>query len=51
MGCTAGTKEYVHDISVQNKTLKVKLLDTAGQCRSPLLVGATELDFRSQRGL
>jgi predicted GTPase len=30
MGCTAGTKEYVHDISVQNKTLKVKLLDTAG---------------------
>ncbi|KAG2064044.1 hypothetical protein BDR04DRAFT_1122849 [Suillus decipiens] len=30
MGCTAGIKEYVHDISIQNKILKVKLLDTVG---------------------
>ncbi|KAG1868388.1 hypothetical protein F4604DRAFT_2020692 [Suillus subluteus] len=29
-GCTTGTKEYMHDISIQNRTLKVKLLDTAG---------------------
>jgi hypothetical protein len=36
MGCTDGTKEYVHDISIQDKILKVKLLDTAGQCRLPL---------------
>ncbi|KAG1740786.1 uncharacterized protein EDB91DRAFT_1052799, partial [Suillus paluster] len=30
LGCTSETKEYVHGISIQNKTLKVKLLDTAG---------------------
>lgn len=30
MGCTNGTKEYMHDISIQDKILKVKLLDTAG---------------------
>ncbi|KAG2145196.1 P-loop containing nucleoside triphosphate hydrolase protein [Suillus clintonianus] len=29
-GCTPGTKEYVHDIAIQNKILKVKLFDTAG---------------------
>ncbi|KIK42915.1 hypothetical protein CY34DRAFT_38468, partial [Suillus luteus UH-Slu-Lm8-n1] len=30
LGCTTKTTVYEHDIVVQNKTLKVKLFDTAG---------------------
>ncbi|KAG1728708.1 P-loop containing nucleoside triphosphate hydrolase protein [Suillus occidentalis] len=30
MGCTDGTKEYMRDVLIQDKLLKVKLLDTAG---------------------
>ncbi|KAG2145198.1 hypothetical protein DEU56DRAFT_789356 [Suillus clintonianus] len=29
-GCTDETKEYLHDLAIQSKTLKVKLFDTAG---------------------
>jgi tRNA U34 5-carboxymethylaminomethyl modifying GTPase MnmE/TrmE len=31
LGCTTKTTVYEHDIVVQNKTLKVKLFDTAGK--------------------
>ncbi|KAG1785548.1 P-loop containing nucleoside triphosphate hydrolase protein [Suillus plorans] len=30
MGCTTKTNVYEHDVAIQNKTLKVKLFDTAG---------------------
>jgi small GTP-binding protein len=32
MGCTTKTNVYEHDVVTQNKTLKVKLFDTAGKC-------------------
>lgn len=31
MGCTTKTNVYEHDVAFQNKTLKIKLFDTAGK--------------------
>jgi tRNA U34 5-carboxymethylaminomethyl modifying GTPase MnmE/TrmE len=46
-GCTTEPTVYEHDVVVQNKSIKVQLFDTAGQCISSHYVEVTEQDRRS----
>jgi tRNA U34 5-carboxymethylaminomethyl modifying GTPase MnmE/TrmE len=45
--CTTKTVVYEHDIVTQDRTLKVQLFDTAGQCSPPLFVDVAEPNCRS----